>query len=95
MYVGHEIEAGPIDMARFDVTAAARAANEHLKTISEPRRRQILINFRDHALAEALGDFWEYKSVARQVLAGMRDDGNSEVRRAVESAISKVGGLRE
>lgn len=56
MYVGHEIEAGPIDMARFDVTAAARAANEHLKRISDPRRRRILVNFRDHALAEALGD---------------------------------------
>lgn len=56
MYVGHEIKTGPIEMSRFDVTSAARVANQHLKAISEPRRRQILINFRDHALAEALGD---------------------------------------
>jgi hypothetical protein len=34
----------------------ARVANEYLKEISDPRRRQILINFRDHALAECLGD---------------------------------------
>lgn len=56
MYVGHAIEAGPIELSRFDPTVAAMLANEHLKTIGEPRRRQILINFRDHALAEALGD---------------------------------------
>lgn len=47
----------PLDMNTFDPTNAARVANEHLKTISEPRRRQILINFRDHALAECMGDY--------------------------------------
>ena len=56
MYIGKKIESGPIDMAAFDPAHAARVANEHLQSISEPRRRQILINFRDHALAEAVGD---------------------------------------
>ena len=56
----HEINpvAKPMaDFSRFDPTAAARVANEHLKTISDPRRRKILINFRDHALAECMGDY--------------------------------------
>ena len=56
MYIGHEIPTGPIDMSQFDTSHAARVANEHLKSIQNPRRRQILINFRDHALAESLGD---------------------------------------
>lgn len=56
MYIGHEIEEAPLDMSKFDVANAAKVANEHLKTISDYRRRQILINFRDHALAECNGD---------------------------------------
>lgn len=46
----------PMDMSKFDSTNMARVANDYLKDISDPRRRQILINFRDHALAECLGD---------------------------------------
>jgi len=49
--------AAPIDMAKFEPTRAARVANEHLKTITDPRRRKLLINFRDHALAECMGDY--------------------------------------
>lgn len=45
------------DMSQFDTTYAACVANEHLKSISDPRRRKILINFRDHALAECMGDY--------------------------------------
>ena len=56
----HEVNpvAAPMaDMSKFDPTHVARIANEHLKTISDPRRRKILINFRDHALAECMGDY--------------------------------------
>lgn len=58
----HKIEINPVaepmaDISQFDPTAAARVANEHLKTITDPRRRKILINFRDHALAEGMGDY--------------------------------------
>ncbi len=56
MYVGKEIKTEAIDMANFDVTNAAMIANEHLKTLTDPRQRKIMINFRDHALAECLGD---------------------------------------
>lgn len=56
MYIGNKLESGPIDMAVFNPADAALVANKHLKSIDDPRRRQILINFRDHALAEAVGD---------------------------------------
>lgn len=57
MYSPHRISEAPIDMADFDPTRMARFANEELAKIAEPQRRKILINFRDHALAEALGDY--------------------------------------
>lgn len=56
----HEVnpKAAPMaDFSQFDPTAAARLANAELAGISDPRRRQILINFRDHALAECMGDY--------------------------------------
>lgn len=56
MYAGKEIPTAPIDMAKFDVTSAAMVANDHLRTVTDPRARKILINFRDHALSECLGD---------------------------------------
>lgn len=59
MYVNevNPVAAPMADISKFDPTAAARVANEHLKTITDPRRRKILINFRDHALAECMGDY--------------------------------------
>lgn len=57
MYTAERLSEQPIDMALFDPTTMARFANEQLKTISEPHRRRILINFRDHALAESMGDY--------------------------------------
>lgn len=58
MYV-NEINPVPasMDMENFDGANAARVTNEHLKTITDPRRRKILINLRDHALAESMGDY--------------------------------------
>ena len=56
----HEVQpkAAPmVDFSQFDPTAAARLANAELARITDPRRRQILINFRDHALAECMGDY--------------------------------------
>ena len=57
MYVGHILENKPMDMKQFDTEAVAKAARRHLETIKEPRRRQILQNFIDHAQAEASGDY--------------------------------------
>jgi hypothetical protein len=57
MYLAQTLEESPIDMSRFDVTNAARIANDLLPSITDPRRRKILVNFRDHALAECCGDY--------------------------------------
>lgn len=57
MYSAQRISEDFIDMAEFDPTHMARFANDQLATIAEPQRRKILINFRDHALAEAMGDY--------------------------------------
>ncbi len=56
MYIGAKIPSGPLAMQSFNVANAALVANQHLREIHDPRRRQILTNFRDHALAEAMGD---------------------------------------
>ncbi len=57
MYIGHTLENKPIDMARFDPMNVVEVAERHLETLEEPRRRQILQNFIDHARAEASGDY--------------------------------------
>jgi hypothetical protein len=57
MYIGHVLENRPIDMKEFDPTALARVARSHLESIREPRRRQILENFIEHAEAEASGQY--------------------------------------
>lgn len=57
MYIAEKLEEEPIPMARFDVANAARVANDLLPSITDPRRRKILLNFRDHALAECQGDY--------------------------------------
>ena len=57
MFIGHILENKPIDMAQFNLMAAVEAAERHLETIKEPRRRQILENFIDHARTEASGDY--------------------------------------
>lgn len=57
MYLVDKLPESPIDMAQFDVAHAAGVANALLEKIEDPRRRAILLNFRDHALAEACGDY--------------------------------------
>jgi hypothetical protein len=57
MYIGHILENKPIAMKDFDPLAAAKVARRYLETIKEPRRRQILENFIEHAEAEATGEF--------------------------------------
>jgi len=57
MYIEEKLLEEPIPMARFDVANAARVANDMLPGIKDERRRKILLNFRDHALAESHGDF--------------------------------------
>ncbi|MEH6582565.1 MAG: hypothetical protein V7754_11570 [Halioglobus sp.] len=56
MYINEKLTETPVPMDEFDITHIARIANDLLATINEPRRRQILLNFRDHALAECHGD---------------------------------------
>ena len=57
MYIGHILENKPMEMKNFDTEAVAKVARRHLETIKEPRRRQVLQNFIDHAQAEASGDY--------------------------------------
>lgn len=57
MYIGHILENKPIAMKDFDPLAAAKTARRYLETIQEPRRRQILENFIEHAEAEAVGEY--------------------------------------
>lgn len=52
-----EMTTGPLDMSKWDVTNLAKALNEELKKIKDPRRRQITIAARNHALAECMGDY--------------------------------------
>ena len=44
-------------MDQFDTMNVAKVATKHLESITEPRRRQGLQNFIDHATAEANGDY--------------------------------------
>ena len=57
MYVGRILENRPIPMSEFDPVAVVNIARRHRETIKEPRRRQILENFIEHAEAEALGNY--------------------------------------
>ncbi len=57
MYVGRILESKPIPMSEFDPMNIVKVARAHLETIEEPRRRQILQNFIDHAEAEGRGDY--------------------------------------
>jgi hypothetical protein len=57
MYVGHILESKPISMKDFDPSNVVKIARRHLETIKEPRRRQILENFIEHAEAEGSGDY--------------------------------------
>lgn len=57
MYIGRILEKKPIAMKDFDPMAVAKVARRHLETIREPRRRQILENFIEHAEAEGRGDY--------------------------------------
>ena len=57
MYIGHVLENRPIPMKEFDPLAVAKVARRYLETIQEPRRRQILENFIEHAEAEASGRY--------------------------------------
>ena len=57
MYIGHIVENKPIAMKDFDPLAAAKTARRYLEAIKEPRRRQILEYFIEHAEAEATGEF--------------------------------------
>ena len=57
MYIGRILESKPLPMEKFDPMHVAKVATKHLESIEEPRRRQILQNFIDHAAAEATGDY--------------------------------------
>jgi len=57
MYAGQVLAERPLDMRRFDPLNVARVAEAHLATLDDPRQRQILQNFIEHAAAEATGDY--------------------------------------
>ena len=57
MYIGRILEHRHIPMSEFDQMAVVKVARAHLETIKEPRRRQVLENFIEHAEAEMSGDY--------------------------------------
>lgn len=56
MYIGEIIEERPLDMELFNSSASGETATQVLATIEEPRRRQIMQNYIDHAHYEGIGD---------------------------------------
>lgn len=56
MYIGKLIEERPLDMRYFNSSASKEKATEILASITEPRRRQIMQNYIDHAYYEGTGD---------------------------------------
>jgi len=57
MYIGRTLAEQPIDMRDFDPLHVARVAEGELARLTNPRQRQILENFIEHAAAEATGDY--------------------------------------
>lgn len=57
MYVGRTLEEKPVDMRDFNPNNVVDVAKNYLKTLKNPRQRQILENFIDHAEAEANGQY--------------------------------------
>ncbi len=57
MYIGHRLEEKAIDMKDWNQMNVADRATELLDKVTEPRRRQILENFIEHATAECVGDY--------------------------------------
>jgi hypothetical protein len=55
MYVGKTLEEKPIDMRVFNPTHVVDVARDYLATLTNPRQRQILQNFIEHAEAEGHG----------------------------------------
>jgi len=57
MYIGHKLEEKAIDMKDWNQMNVADRATELLSITTEPRRKQILENFIEHATAECVGDY--------------------------------------
>lgn len=57
MHMNSFLPEQPLDMGKFDVNNAVNVARGVLQTIEQPRRRQILENFIEHAAAEANGNY--------------------------------------
>ena len=56
MYTNEIIDEQPLDMALFNSSASKETATRVLATIEEPRRRQIMKNYIDHACYEGAGE---------------------------------------
>tara|TARA_B110000444_G_C18839572_1_gene598035 strand:- start:2596 stop:3213 length:618 start_codon:yes stop_codon:yes gene_type:complete len=57
MYIGCRLEEKAISMSNWNQMNVADRATELLIKVKEPRRRQILENFIEHATAECVGDY--------------------------------------
>ncbi len=56
MYIDEIIDEQPLDMALFNSAASRQTATQVLATIEQPRRRQIMKNYIDHAYYEGTGE---------------------------------------
>jgi len=57
MYIGRVLDETPLDMRRFNPLNVVEVAERYLATLSDPRQRQVTLNFIEHARAEASGDY--------------------------------------
>lgn len=55
MYIGRTLEEKPIDMRNFNPTHVVEVARAYQQKLTNPRQRQILQNFIEHAEAEGQG----------------------------------------
>lgn len=78
MYLRERLSESPIPMSQFDTTNVARIANDLLASLTDERRRKILINFRDHALAESCGDLEALLATCSQQFQVYATNGASE-----------------
>lgn len=63
MYIGNLIEERPLDMRLFNSSASKEKATSVLAAIKEPRRRQIMQNYIDHAYYEGTGKLQQLMSL--------------------------------
>ena len=59
MHMNKKLQSASKGMSKFKLPNAALVANDHIKSISDPKRRQILTNLRDMVTCSKQGQRYE------------------------------------